>query len=292
MTRAKKKLIFHRTKLSMSTPSAIGFYFIIENSKIFKYQFVERDMAMMKIDATNLRLIALLSILLIGVVLVSGCAYQGGKSTTSQPTKTQPTKNNPSISDYYTGFITPKKGAWVEWEITSNGKTIKTRYVYAGKATIEGKNAYGFEYNYNINGQEAAAQMWFSNEGIIKSVIKYQGQVICYSLPKPSITPSAETPQKYEPEEISKKPELGFDTFTTKTGKTVKVVKFSEIRDGKLYEVWISSEVPFGIVKMVSGGKTVMELADFGFGAKLTITKEEVDNCMQINIPNIPTFGQ
>lgn len=238
-------------------------------------------------NAKHLGVLVLLAVL---AVLISGCSSSDHTTTqtplTPAATPTQPTETSPSISDYYTGFLKAERGAWAEWEMTdSKGKTTNLRFVYAGRAIMNGKESEGFEYRADVNGQEVIAQVWFSvdNRNVVKYVIKYQGKVICYTPPQFEVKPSSRTPSEYEPKEISKKPDVGFGTFTTKSGKTVKVVKFSEIVNGKQREVWLSSEVTFGIVKVVEEGKTVVELVDFGLsGGQVTITSEEAENCMSI----------
>jgi len=185
--------------------------------------------------------------------------------------------------------MSPEKGAWAEWEMVSNGESAEMRYVYAGKSTVEGKEAEGFEFTARMEGTEVTAQTWLSDGEPVKSVIKSQGQVICYSMPEQEVEPRSETPESYEPEEISQKPDVSFGSFTTESGKTVDVVKFSEVREGKEAEVWVSSGVPFGMVKVLEEGETVMKLVDFGLsGGGLEITREEVENCKEINIPEMP----
>jgi hypothetical protein len=76
------------------------------------------------------------------------------------------------------------------------------------------------------------------------------------------------------------KPDLKYGTYTTPTGKTLAVAIYTTAQG----ESWVSSEVPFGIVKMISGGKTVMELQDYGtIGAKSLITDSEVENCQDLS---------
>ncbi|HIQ50351.1 MAG TPA: hypothetical protein EYH54_00090 [Nautiliaceae bacterium] len=82
----------------------------------------------------------------------------------------------------------------------------------------------------------------------------------------------AETPDFFKPENIPENWEEF--TFTTETGKVVKGIKF---KTPKGEEIWLSSEVPFGIVKYIIGNYTV-ELRDFGEGEKIKISIEEVKN--------------
>ncbi len=232
----------------------------------------------------------------------SGCAQDSGDtSPTTTPTASDHQTATPEstgdstegsqgdIYQYYEGYMDLEKGMWSEWETSVNGQKSTNRYIYAGKGTIDGKEAKGFEYGYEMEGQEFTAQTWtsVSNNNPVKSVVKFQGQVMCYSIPNTN-TPSSETPSDYKPQELADKPDWTHGTFTTESGKTIDVIKFHETQNGKKYEYWVSSEVPFGMVKTVQDGKTVMELKDFGTDAELSISLNEVKNCKEMSVPSMP----
>jgi len=73
--------------------------------------------------------------------------------------------------------------------------------------------------------------------------------------------------------------------------KTIQIAKFT---DENNIEIWLSSEVPFGIVKIIdwsSGietGEIIAWLQDFGLaGGGLKISESEMLNCKKMNFPNL-----
>ncbi len=193
------------------------------------------------------------------------------------------------LKEVYKGFMSLKKGDWVEWKIYVDENVTIMRYVYAGEDVIDGEPCVGIELYGEVSGDVVAVQWWISKErnlpvkAFIETeggvfVIKYEYIMIGVKGPKPE----HETPELYRPENIVHY-EIG--TFTTETGKTVRVVKVLTLVAGyeKPKEDWVSSEVPFGLVKIVDPtGKVQMELRDFGSGAKLQITKEEREKAKPI----------
>ena len=199
---------------------------------------------------------------------------------------TSPEERGTSISGLselkkiYQGFQTAKKGDWAEWKITGEEENPIIKYVFVGEDIVDGKNCYGFELSGNFQQFAGASQIWFSKEDNlpIKYVMKTPQGVFCLSPVNYEFlertTPSPTTPEEYKPEKIVNfNYEIG--SFSTKTGKTIKVVKIYKEDE----EVWISSQVPFGMVKLISEGKTQLELRDFGSGTSTEITKEERENC-------------
>lgn len=197
------------------------------------------------------------------------------------------------LKEVYQGFKEAKVGDWVIWEIKGVKESATAKNVFVGQETIDGKNCYGWEFSGKFQGTEVAFQVWLSKEDNtpVKYVAKAPQGVFCLAptmyKPQGEVSPQAGTPAEYEPENIAK---LNFETgtFITGSGKTVKVVKVFNPDES---QVWISSQVPFGIVKAISPeGETMAELKDFGSGAPLEITKSERDNCQQIPSGLFPGF--
>jgi len=190
------------------------------------------------------------------------------------------------LKKFYQGFRKAKIGDWAVWKIESTEGIPRVKYVYAGQETVDGKNCYGWEFSGKAQGIEAAMQVWLSKKdgNPVKYVAKVPQGVFClspskYKPPEGEFSPQAETPDDYKPENIIN---LNFETgtFTTESGKTIKVVK---IIHPDRSQIWLSSQIPFGVAKVIStDGKTEAELKDFGSGAPLEITKNERDNCRQI----------
>lgn len=200
--------------------------------------------------------------------------------TTSPEESATPTSKLSELKKIYQGFKTAKKGDWAEWKIIGEEGNPIIKYVFVGEDIIDGKRCYGFELSGAFQQFAAAGQIWFSKEDNlpIKYVAKTPQGVFClppinYKVQEEA-TPSPTTPEEYKPESIIDfNYEIG--SFTTESGKTIKVVKIYK----EDQEVWVSSQVPFGMVKIISEGKTRLELKDFGSGAPTEITKEERENC-------------
>lgn len=194
----------------------------------------------------------------------------------------------------YTGFLKPEKGAWSE---LMNGAEDLQRLVYLGEKNIHNIPAYGVEIESIVSGNKSAiTQVWRDKESneIVEIVSKLKGEdeVICIDdslmrifMPSFDLSlPAIKTPVEY-----SLNNKYAYDTFTTKTGKTIQVAKFI---DENNMEIWLSSEVPFGIVKIIDrnseSGEIMAWLQDFGLsGAGAKISEAEMLNCKKINFPNL-----
>jgi len=196
----------------------------------------------------------------------------------------------------YSGFMKPTKGAWAE---VMNGAEDSQRSIYLGEKIIHNIPAYGVEIGSIVSGNESAiTQVWRDKESneIVEIVSKLEGknEVICIddSLMKMFVpTFNSSLPAIKTPEEYGLGNEYTSDTFTTKKGKTIQVAKFI---DENNMEIWFSSEVPFGIVKIIdwsSGtetGEIMAWLQDFGLsGGKPKISESEMLNCKKINFPDL-----
>jgi len=176
----------------------------------------------------------------------------------------------------YTGFMAPAAGQWAEYVYT-NGEESHLKMEYIGQDTVDGKTCTGFEMT--VSGEEETImQIWTEDATgqAVKYVVKMGGQVICMDVSQsPYEPPETETPGEYEPD----LPDITYGTYTTPTGKTVNVAKFAI--DGG--ETWVSSQVPFGMVKVVDASEeTTMYLYDFGTtGAQRDISKTEMENCIE-----------
>ena len=178
-------------------------------------------------------------------------------------------------SSGYTGFIAPAEGQWAEYVISTNGEESHQKMEYIGQDTVNGKTCTGFEMT--ISGQEETImQIWTETATgqAVKYVVKMGDQVMCMNVGQSPEPPETETPGEYDPN----LPNISYGTYTTPTGKTVNVAKFAT---GS--EVWVSSQVPFGMVKVIDdSGETTRYLYDFGMtGAQRDISKTEMEDCIQ-----------
>jgi hypothetical protein len=176
----------------------------------------------------------------------------------------------------YTGFMEPAAGQWAEYVTSTEGEESHYTMEFIGQDTVDGKTCTGFEMT--MSGQEETImQIWTEDATgqAVKYVVKMGEQVICMNIGQGFEPPKTETPGEYEPN----LPDISYDTYTTPTEKTVNVAKFS-IGGG---ETWVSSQVPFGMVKVVDASEeTTSYLYDFGMtGAQRDISKTEMENCIQ-----------
>jgi len=201
--------------------------------------------------------------------------------------------------DVYTGFLQIEKGAWSEFiSIDSNDNENLQRLVYLGEKTIEGIPSYGIEMESNLfNGKNALTHVWLNKESneIVEMISKLEekNKIVCIDGPLvkilmpsfDSLIPTVETPAKYNPSN-----EYIYGIFTTKDGKTIQVAKFVDEND---LETWISSEVPFGIIKAVNNktGRVISSLKDFGLsGARQKISQSDITDCEKIGFPDLSDF--
>lgn len=180
----------------------------------------------------------------------------------------------------YTGFMQATEGQWVEYVISSDDEEYHQKMEHIGQDTVDGKTCIGFEMTMAMPQQgETIVQMWTdaATHQLVKYVMKTGDQVICMDVSQsPYKPPETETPGQYNPS----LPDISYGTYTIPgTGGTVTVAIFG-VQGG---EVWVSSQVPFGTVKVVASGTTTMYLYNFGTsGAQRDISKAEMENCMQM----------
>jgi len=259
---------------------------------------------MEKKDVYNLGFILLIT----GLVVFCGC-MGGEKSasptttesstteTTTSPTQTTTTAKTTAPTTtigagdagIYTGFMEAGAGQWVEYVMMADGKESRHTMKNIEADVIDGVRCIGFEME--MSAEETTMQMWVdsSTNELVKYAIKIKGEVMCMDAgPALENLPASGgedgTPEDYRLD----MPGMTFGIYTTPTGKSVRVAKFSS-EEG---EYWVSSEVPFGMVKTIDpSGETVMYLYDYGLsGATGTISKSEIENCrdMSVGMPEMP----
>jgi hypothetical protein len=191
-------------------------------------------------------------------------------------------------SNIYTGFHRPQQGGWSELVIIDEeGKQNLQRAIYLGQANVDGVLAYGVETDSNVlDNTGSILQVWYAenSDEIIRMVSKdKQGDnVVCVSKSLMElIVPGFEVylPSVFTPDKYHSMIDYAYGTFTTETGRTVQVAKFI---DEYQTEIWVSSEVPFGVVRGVflPTNVTVVNLRDFSLsGGTPKISLSEMMNC-------------
>lgn len=192
----------------------------------------------------------------------------------------------------YMGFKTPEVGEWaVVVYHNPDGSDMEQKMIYLGETQMQGKTAEGIEIQMKLpqdNGINAT-QVWIGKKDrdTLKYVMSMNGQLMCVTdqsmgmVPEMQESPpSAETPEAYDP---AKHPAFKSETYTTPTGKKVHAAVYKE----GTREVWVSSEIPFGIVKVVDNGDTIAYLKDFGKNAKPVISVEQAKACQPMDFGNL-----
>jgi len=223
------------------------------------------------------RVFGIVIALLLAIALLPACGPNGGGEGGAGEGGMPPGGGTPSE---YTGFMLPSEGQWVEYVMAGEGENLHQKMEYIGQDTVDGKTCIGFEMTMAMPQQgETIMQMWTdaATHQLVKYVMKTGGQVICMDIGQsPYEPPETETPSQYNPS----LPDISYGTYTIPgTGGTVTVAIF-DVPGG---EVWVSSQVPFGTVKVIASGTTAMSLYNFGTsGAVRDISKAEMENCMQM----------
>ena len=191
-----------------------------------------------------------------------------------------------ALAAKYTGFKEPAKGEWAILVMNlEKGREMEEKMVYLGEAMMNGKTVYGVEARIHLPQQQRTmiSQFWTdkkTNEEM-KFVMKQGEQLMCMSASMPGMTDENSKPMTKTPDEFSPdKPVLRYDTYTTPTGKKVHVAVFKSDEG----EVWVSSDTPFGIVRMVKNGKDLIYLKDFGSGEKPLIPVSDAVGCKAMDL--------
>lgn len=223
------------------------------------------------------RVFGIVIALLLAITLLPACGPgeggEGGAGEGGMP----PGGGTPSE---YTGFMLPSEGQWVEYVMADEGENFHQKIEHIGQDTVDGKTCIGFEMTMAMPQQgETIVQMWTdaATHRLVKYVMKTGGQVICMDIAQsPYEPPETETPSQYNPS----LPDISYGTYTIPgTGGTVTAAIF-DVPGG---EVWVSSQVPFGTVKVIASGTITMSLYNFGTsGAQRDISKAEMENCMEM----------
>jgi hypothetical protein len=225
------------------------------------------------------RVLGIVIALLLAITLLPACGPGGGGEGGAGEGGTLPSGGDGTPSEY-TGFMLPAEGQWVEYVMADEGEDFHQKMEHIGQDTVDGKTCIGFEMTMAMPQQgETIVQMWTdaATHQLVKYVMKTGGQVMCMDVGQsPYELPGTETPSQYNPS----LPDISYGTYTIPgTGGTVTVAIF-DVPGG---EVWVSSQVPFGTVKVVASGTTTMYLYNFGTsGAQRDISKAEMENCMQM----------
>ncbi len=184
------------------------------------------------------------------------------------------------LASHYSGFMPLKTGEWAKYKIITQKGTNTLLLKFLGTKSYKGVKVNIVEM---VMG-DIINQIWSAvgDDRIIKKMITKTPQgIVCMS--EEMVGKQEEplyhtrTPKEYAPQ----KPKIRFGHYILPNGKKLDVAIFPT-KEG---EVWVSSEVPFGIVLVKEDGKTVMKLIDFGKGAKPSIPLQELQEC---NPPLLP----
>jgi len=183
----------------------------------------------------------------------------------------------------YSGFPDMQGGEWVEYTMPATGTW---KYEFLGTDTIDDQQCFVIEFEMEVGGQKMINQIWIDQQdnSLVLYVMK-QGVIVMKMDASEISDESLDVAEGVgtTPPEYTAGNETSTETYETPTGKQIEAAVFKIAES----EVWVSEEVPFGIVKMIGAEQTIMELYDFSFsGAKSDISKEEIENAFEI--PGVP----
>ncbi|MBW2964520.1 hypothetical protein KY363_03600 [Candidatus Woesearchaeota archaeon] len=210
----------------------------------------------------RLAMLAVVLVLSCSLVLVAGCGSSDGEGAVSA-------KHIPS----YSGFMPLKAGMWTETISKSGSEQVKTRVELLEYSPTLAK----YQFIVTEGDIEKVSQFWVnpSENSAVRYIVVSDAEIVCLDV--------GQFPSEIMPDsgsEYPASPGVSIGSYTTPAGKTVDVAKFSEGSD----EAWVSSGVPFGLVKVVVGGKTVSALYDFGtIGASSRIAEADIDSCVDLS---------
>ena len=186
----------------------------------------------------------------------------------------------------YSGFMKLHKGAWAKYIVYTSEGPMELINKYLGTVTYKGKKVNVVETVMRAHGVESVTQYWSAvdNDAVIRKIVSLTPQgLFCMEEEMIGISGMydeapyhTKTPKEYSPTK-----DIKIVTYKLKNGKTIKAALFKTEKG----EVLVSSEVPFGIVLVKENGKKVMELVDFGDGAKPLIPIEKAKSCGALALP-------
>lgn len=191
----------------------------------------------------------------------------------------------PTTPSEYVGLPEMRGGEWAEYispGLAESDVDYRARFEYIGMDTIDGRESLVVELENIVEEEkETINQLWIDKESgeLTLYVIKVSGTVMKVDLSETTGKSteidvaegaSGETPDVYMPGK-----QTSARTYVTLTGKKVEAAVFIMGPD----EVWLSSDVPFGLVKIIQDGELTLELYDFSLsGAIRDISKREAEN--------------
>ena len=180
------------------------------------------------------------------------------------------------------GFSSMSPGDWAESRTPDGDRDISK---FIGDDTWQGNACIVLEFESYFSGQSSVMQIWIDKatfEAVVL-IIEMDGELV-----RMDPTASTDVPGEDEPWEMPTTQKVGTEKYTTPTGKTVTATIYRTQTDYGLSEDWVSSEVPFDLVKELVDGELVSSLYDFGTGADRSILKQEAENAEPFQIPTIP----
>ncbi|MEA1993813.1 MAG: hypothetical protein U9N35_05395 [Euryarchaeota archaeon] len=204
--------------------------------------------------------------------------------TTAAPTTTAPTTEAPEAGKKLGDVFEPmyKNKMWSAYTMTSEGEKMDMTMKFFDDGDI-----YISEMEMTDQGMNIVVQVWYTKEGEtlcegeqVKTVMRMGGITYCISAASQQYTQQYSQAQ-YDPEEYDSYSIVRETTYTTPSGKSVKVLV---VKDGK-NEWWFSNEIPFSIVKVITEENETLVLKDFGSDAKRTVSRKEGENCVPMQQP-------
>ena len=180
------------------------------------------------------------------------------------------------------GFSSMSPGDWSETRTPDGDRSI---WKFIGDDTWQGRACLVLEFESYSSGQSSTMQMWIDKTTLeaVVSIIEMDGELV-----RMDPTASTDVPGEDEPWEEPTTENVGTEKYTTPTSKTVTATIYRTQTDYGVSEDWVSSEVPFNLVKNLMDGSLISSLYDFGTGAARRITKQQAEAAEPFTLPDIP----
>lgn len=188
------------------------------------------------------------------------------------------------------GYFSMNPGDWSELRSPDGDRDISK---FIGDDTWQGRACIVLEFESYSNGQQGIDQIWMDKTTgeVVVIIMKANGELTRMD---PTTFPSGTTDDT-TPWEMPDVQNLGTEKYTTPTGKTVTATKYQYNVTTPIGvtndESWVSSEVPFDVVKNFTNGRELSSLYDFGTGATRLISKQEAESATPFEMPTIPGGG-
>jgi hypothetical protein len=184
--------------------------------------------------------------------------------------------------DMETSLYSMEPGDWSELRTPDGDRSVSK---FIGEDTWEGRSCIILEFEDYSAGGQSVSQTWIDKTDgeAVLFLVEMDGEIVKFDPGTAEDVPGEDDAWDEPGTE-----EIGTEQYTTPTGKTVEATVYKTQTTYGVTEDWVSSEVPFDLVKELVDGELESSLYDFGTGATRIISREDAENAEPFEIPDIP----